>query len=222
MDAGQARWWRTDITDYFGESSAQDKLTEGSVEGFAESLVEALEAKDPNIERHLRAVSRLASLIGRRMSLPQEQMQALIVGGLLHDVGKIRVPDTVLHKPGRLTAEEYEVMKRHPVLGIEIVSSVKELAVALPAINHHHERFDGTGYPDGLSGEDIPLVARVVAVADAFDSMIRDRPYGYGMSEEAALKEVEDNSGTQFDPRIVRTLREVLEDAGDRRADSTG
>ena len=94
MDAGQARWWRTDITDYFGESSAQDKLTEGSVEGFAESLVEALEAKDPNIERHLRVVSRLASLIGRRMSLPQEQMQALIVGGLLHDVGKIRVPDT--------------------------------------------------------------------------------------------------------------------------------
>jgi HD-GYP domain-containing protein (c-di-GMP phosphodiesterase class II) len=141
---------------------------------------------------------------------------------LLHDVGKIGVPDTVLHKPGRLTAEEYEVMKRHPVLGVEIVSPVEELAVALPVINHHHERFDGTGYPDGLRGEDIPLVARVAAVADAFDSIIRDRPYGYGMSEEAALKEVEDNSGTQFDPRIVRTLREVLEDAGDRRADSTG
>ncbi len=137
-------------------------------------------------------------------------------------MGKIGVPDTVLHKPGRLTAEEYEVMKRHPVLGVEIVSPVKELAVALPVINHHHERFDGTGYPDGLHGEDIPMVARVAAVADAFDSMIRDRPYGYGMSEEAALKEVEDNSGTQFDPRIVRTLREVLEDAGDRRADSTG
>ena len=205
-----------------GESPAQSGIVEGSIGGFAESLVGALEAKDPDIERHLRAVSRLASLIGRRISLPREQMQALIVGGLLHDVGKIGVPDTVLHKPGRLTAEEYEVMKRHPVLGVEIVSPVKELAVALPVINHHHERFDGTGYPDGLRGEDIPLVARVAAVADAFDSMIRDRPYGYGMSEEAALKEVEDNSGTQFDPRIVRTLREVLEDAGDRRADSTG
>ena len=113
-------------------------------------------------------------------------------------------------------------MKRHPVLGVEIVSPVKELAVTLPVTNHHHERFDGTGYPDGLRGEDIPLVARVVAVADAFDSMIRDRPYGYGMSEEAALKEIENNSGTQFDPRIVGTLRGVLEDASDRRADSTG
>ena len=149
-------------------------------------------------------------------------MQALIVGGLLHDVGKIRVPDTVLHKPRRLTAEEYEVMKRHPVLGIEIVSPIKELAVALPVINHHHERFDGTGYPDGLRGEDIPLVGRVVAVADAFDSMIRDRPYGYGMDEEAALKEIEDNSGTQFDPQIVRILREVLEDASNIRVDSAG
>jgi diguanylate cyclase (GGDEF)-like protein len=205
-----------------GESSARDWPVEGSIEGFAESLVGALEAKDPDIERHLRSVSRLASLIGGRMSLPQEQMQALIVGGLLHDVGKIGVPDTVLHKPGRLTAKEYEVMKRHPVLGVEIIAPAKELAVALPVINHHHERYDGTGYPGGLRGEDIPLVARVVAVADAFDSMIRDRPYGYGMSQEAALKEVEDNAGTQFDPRIVRTLREVLEDAGDRRADSTG
>jgi len=184
--------------------------------------VGALEAKDPDIERHLRAVSRLALLIGRRMLLPQEQLQALIFGGLLHDVGKIGVPDTVLHKPGRLTAEEYEMIKRHPVLGAEILSPVRELAPVLPAINHHHERFDGKGYPDGLSGESIPLLARVVAVADAFDSMIRDRPYGYGISQEAALKEIEDNSGTQFDPRVVRALREVLADTGDRRAGSTG
>jgi diguanylate cyclase (GGDEF)-like protein/putative nucleotidyltransferase with HDIG domain len=205
-----------------GERSAQDRPTEGSVEEFAESLVGALEAKDPEIERHLRAVSRLASLIGRRISLSKEQMQALIVGGLLHDVGKIGVPDTVLHKPGRLTAEEYEVMKGHPVLGVEIVSPVKELAVVLPVINHHHERFDGTGYPDGLRGEDIPLVARVISVVDVFDSMIHDRPYGYGMSQEAALKEVEHNSGTQFDPRIVRTLREVVEEADDGRVDSAG
>ncbi len=203
-------------------SSAQDGSTEGAIEGFLDSLVGALEAKDPDIERHLRAVSRLAVLIGRQMSLPQEQIQALVVGGLLHDVGKIGVPDTVLHKPGRLTVEEYEVMKRHPTLGVEIVSPVKELASALPAINHHHERFDGRGYPDGLRGEDIPLLARVVAVADAFDSMIRDRPYGYGISQETALKEVEDNSGTQFDPMIVRILREVLEDTGYRRAGSTG
>jgi len=204
------------------EGPAEGGFRQRSVEGLVESLVGALEAKDPDIERHLRAVSRLARLIGRRMQLPQEQVQALTVGGLLHDVGKIGVPDTVLHKPGRLTAEEYEVIKRHPVLGAEILSPVRELAPVLPAINHHHERFDGKGYPDGLSGEDIPLLARVVAVADAFDSMIRDRPYGYGISEEAALVEIEDNSGTQFDPRVVGALREVLESAGDRRAGSTG
>ncbi|MDQ4128256.1 MAG: HD domain-containing protein [Actinomycetota bacterium] len=191
-------------------------------EGIVESLVGALRAKDPEIEAHLRAVSRLAALIGREMSLPREQIETLSIGGLLHDVGKIGIPDLVLHKPGRLTDEEYETIKRHPPLGVEIVSPTEELKPALPAIKYHHERFDGNGYPDGLRGEDIPLVARVVCVVDAFDSMVRERPYGYGVSREAALEEIEDNSGTQFDPRIVRALREVLEDVGDRRADSTG
>jgi len=200
------------------EASAGSAL----VEGVVESLVGVLRAKDPEIEAHLRAVSCLAVLVGREMSLPREQTEALSIGGLLHDLGKIGVPDLVLHKPGRLTDEEYKMIKRHPALGVEIVSPIKQLASALPAINHHHERFDGNGYPDGLRGEDIPLVARVISVADAFDSMIRDRPYGYGISREAALEEIEGNSGTQFDPRIVRVLREVLERADDRRGDSTG
>src|SRR5918997_416014 len=204
-----------------GERSTEDGPIQGSIEGFVESLVGALEAKDPDIEWHLRAVSHLALLIGRRITLSQEQIHALSFGGLLHDVGKIGIPDAILHKPGRLTADEYQIIKRHPLLGVEIVSSVRELAPALPAINHHHERFDGRGYPDGLRGEDIPLLARVVAVADAFDSMIRHRPYGYSISQEAALKEIEDNSGILFDPQIVRVLREVLEDNDDRRADST-
>src|SRR5918998_863085 len=204
-----------------GERSTEDGPIQGSIEGFVESLVGALEAKDPDIEWHLRAVSHLALLIGRRIPLPQDQIHALSFGGLLHDVGKIGIPDAILHKPGRLTADEYQIIKRHPLLGVEIVSSVRELAPALPAINHHHERFDGRGYPDGLRGEEIPLLARVVAVADAFDSMIRDRPYGYSISQEAALKEIEDNSGILFDPQIVRVLREVLEDTDDRQADST-
>ena len=203
-------------------SSSEDSAGSVPAEGIVESLVAALLAKDPEIEAHLRAVSCLAVLVGRRMSLPRAQTEALSIGGLLHDVGKIGVPDLVLHKPGRLTDEEYETIKRHPTLGVEIVSPIKQLAQALPAINHHHERFDGNGYPDGLRGEDIPLVARVISVADAFDSMIRDRPYGYGISREAALEEIEGNSGTQFDPRIVRALREVLERADDRRTDSTG
>ena len=190
--------------------------------GVVEALVGALEAKDPGIGEHLLNTSRIAGGIAREMSLPEEGVGDLIVGALLHDVGKIGIPDQILHKPGRLTEDEYERMKRHPALGVEIVSPVSALAGALPAIEHHHERFDGSGYPAGLGGEDIPLAARVVAVADAFDVMCRDRPYGYGVSREAALQEIERNAAAQFDPEVVGALRRVLEGTDDLRVDSTG
>jgi HD-GYP domain-containing protein (c-di-GMP phosphodiesterase class II) len=167
-------------------------------------------------------VCRLASRIGSKMSLPPERMHALVLGALLHDVGKIGVPDLVLQKPGRLTDEEYGVIKRHPVLGAEMLAPVEELAPAVPVVRHHHERFDGRGYPDGLCGEDIPLEARVVSVADAFDSMISDRPYGYEISREAAMKEIERSAGMQFDPRVVRALLEVVWEFDDRRTGSAG
>ena len=201
-----------------------ERLVEGEdrVLGIAWTLVEALEAKDPYIKEHLRAVSDLALRIGTEISLPGEQMEALASGALLHDVGKIGIPDRILQKSGRLTEDEYADIKRHPVLGVSILTPAKELASALPVVKHHHERFDGTGYPDGLRGEDIPLIARIVSVADAFDSMIRTRPYGYGISRKAALREIEENSGTQFDPRIVRALLEGVYAPGDRRADSAG
>jgi HD-GYP domain-containing protein (c-di-GMP phosphodiesterase class II) len=195
---------------------------ESRVLGIAWTLVEALEAKDPYIKEHLRAVSGLALRIGSEISLPGEQMEALTSGALLHDVGKIGIPDRILQKAGRLTEDEYAEIKRHPVLGVSILTPATELASALPVVKHHHERFDGKGYPDGLHGEDIPLIARIVSVADAFDSMIRTRPYGYGISRKVALGEIEENSGTQFDPRIVRALLEVVYAAGDRQADSAG
>src|SRR5215208_1825976 len=195
---------------------------ESRVLGIAWTLVEALEAKDPYIKEHLRAVSGLALRIGSEISLPGEQMQALTSGALLHDVGKIGIPDRILQKAGRLTEDEYAEIKRHPILGVSILTPATELASALPVVKHHHERFDGKGYPDGLRGEDIPLIARIVSVADAFDSMIRARPYGYGISRKAALREIEENSGTQFDPRIVRALLEVVYAPGDRQADSAG
>ncbi len=103
-----------------------------------------------------------------------------------------------------------------------MLTSVRELAPAVPAVRHHHERFDGKGYPDGLVGEDIPRAARIISVADAFDSMVRERPYGYEISRQAALEEIEDNSGTQFDPQVVRALLEVVWELGDRRVDSAG
>jgi diguanylate cyclase (GGDEF)-like protein len=190
--------------------------------GVVKTLVGALEAKDPYIGGHLRAVSRLALRIGREISLPQEQIEALVNGALLHDVGKIGISDQILHKPGRLTHEEYELIKQHPAFGVEIIAPIKELIPAAPVVKHHHERFDGKGYPDALRGEDIPLIARVVSVADAFDSMIRGRPYGYDISQEAALEEIEGNAGTQFDPRIVRALLQVAGDLDDLRVDSAG
>jgi HD-GYP domain-containing protein (c-di-GMP phosphodiesterase class II) len=195
---------------------------ESQVLGIAWTLVEALEAKDPYIKEHLRAVSGLALRIGSEISLPDEQMDALASGALLHDVGKIGIPDRILQKSGRLSEDEYAEIKRHPILGVSILTPATELASALPVVKHHHERFDGKGYPDGLRGEDIPLIARIVSVADAFDSMIRARPYGYGISRKAALREIEENSGTQFDPRIVRALLEVAYAPGDRQADSAG
>ena len=195
---------------------------EARITGVVRGLVEALEAKDPYIGGHLKAVSRLALRMGLELSLSQEQQEALVTGALLHDVGKIGVPDHILHKPARLTEEEYALMKRHPVLGAEIVAQIEELAPTVPVIRHHHERFDGRGYPDGLRAGDIPLLARIVSVADALDSMVRERPYGYGISWEAALKEVEENSGTQFDPRVVEALLGAADSLGNRRLDSTG
>src|ERR671910_1026559 len=206
------------------EAQNPDPFVEGENQGLgiAWTLVEALEAKDPYIKEHLRAVSGLALRIGSEISLPGEQMEALTSGALLHDVGKIGIPDRILQKSGSLTEDEYAEIKRHPVLGVSILTPATELASALPVVKHHHERFDGKGYPDGLRGEDIPLIARIVSVADAFDSMIRGRPYGYGISRKAALREIEENSGTQFDPLIVRALLEVVYAPGDRQADSAG
>ncbi len=195
---------------------------ERRIAGITRTLVEAMEAKDPYIKKHLRSVSDLALRIGREIDLPEEQIEALANGALLHDVGKIGIPDSILQKSVSLTEEEYTEIKQHPALGVGILTPVEELASALPAVEHHHERFDGKGYPDGLRGEDIPLIARIVSVADAFDSMIRARPYGYGVSSEAALEEIEENSGTQFDPRIVGALLKVAYAPGEGQAGSVG
>jgi len=186
------------------------------------TLTEPMEMRDPYIGDHLRAVSSLALRVGLKMSLPSDQLDALALAGQLHDVGKIGIPDHILQKPGRLTEEEYRTIKRHPALGARMVASVRELAAAVPAVRHHHERFDGKGYPGRLRGEDIPLAARIIAVVDAFDSMVRERPYGYGVSQETALEEIRRNSGTQFDPRVVRALLEVVWELGDRRVGSAG
>jgi diguanylate cyclase (GGDEF)-like protein len=173
-------------------------------------LAETSEFRVPYIGEHSKAVARISQRVGERFSLSEEEMHALELGALLHDLGKIGVPDYVLSKSGRLTEEEHEVMRRHPLLGASMLTPVAEFAPALPAVRHHHERFDGGGYPDGLAGEDIPLAARIVSVADAFDAMVRDRYEARGITEADALEEIERNSGTQFDPRIVQAFLDVM------------
>lgn len=185
------------------------------VQGFVKAMV----ARDPYLAGHSAGVSRIAGRIGRALSLNKEQLEALVAGALLHDIGKIGMPDRILHKPGRLTDDEYAVIKRHPTIGADIVAPIPELSPALPAIRHHHERFDGLGYPDGLCAEKIPLAARVVAVADAFDSMTRERPYGRRMSAGASLEEIVRRAGTQFDPRVAEVLSQVALGPNEPRAD---
>lgn len=187
------------------------------------SLAEAADVRDSYTGGHMRAVARLSGLIGRELGLPPEEVEILTVAALLHDVGKIGIPDSILSKPGRLTPEEFEIVRTHPDLGVQILKFVRGLEPVLPAVRHHHERYDGRGYPDGLRGEEIPRMARIIFVADSYDAMVRDRAYRRGMPPEMVVEEIRRNAGTQFDPEVVRAfLRVFREETGHRSIGSAG
>ncbi|QIA28135.1 HD domain-containing protein [Thermaerobacter sp. PB12/4term] len=175
------------------------------------ALALALEAKDRYTYGHADRVARLSVEIGKALNLPDKQLELLQYAGILHDIGKIGVRDEILNKPGRYTQEEYEEMKKHPVIGARIVSGVDSLEVVARWIRHHHEKFDGTGYPDGLKGADIPLGARIIAVADAFDAMLYDRPYKAGRPLPEVIDELKRCSGSHFDPEVVSILLKLIE-----------
>ncbi len=175
------------------------------------SLAMVVEAKDSATRGHLERTQAYGLALARRID-PALVTEELGYGFFLHDIGKVGVPEHVLRKPGPLTADEWEVMRTHPVLGAQIVAPITFLRDAERLVRHHHERFDGTGYPDGLRGEEIPLAARVFAVADAFDAMTSDRPYRRAMSVERAVGEIVDGAGTQFDPEIVRVFVDLVEE----------
>ncbi len=175
-----------------------------------EALLSALEARDPNTQAHTSRIRDLALALAISMRLPAEMRMAVRLGAILHDVGKIGISDTILLKAGPLTDEEWVIMREHPVIGERMLSGIEFLAPALPIVRHHHERWDGGGYPDGLAGDAIPLGARIVAVCDTFDAMTSDRPYRRAQSAEAACAEVLACAGRQFDPDCAALLVDVV------------
>jgi len=170
------------------------------------SLASAIETRDDYTGGHVERVARYAAATAREMGLPRDEVRALWVGALLHDVGKIGVSDHVLKKPGKLTADEYDEMKRHPEIGGVIMERSSFLRPGLPAVLHHQERWDGSGYPRGLRGEEISLQGRIVAVVDTYDAIISSRPYRDASSCEFAMEEIRRHSGSQFDPVVVEAF----------------
>jgi putative nucleotidyltransferase with HDIG domain len=175
------------------------------------SLSNALEAKDAVTSQHTEEVVRLAVAVAAELDLELDAVQSVELGAVLHDIGKVRVPEAILNKPGLLTEEEWEVMRTHPEVGEQILQPIQSLQSTLPIVRHHHERWDGSGYPDGLAGSAIPLGARIVAVCDAYRAMTEDRPYRTALPEAQARKELEQGTGAQFDAECVRALLRALD-----------
>ncbi len=181
-------------------------ITNQHLVNILKTLVLTIQARDSYTKRHSERVTEIALEIAEEMQCPQNIMDALAFGGFLHDIGKIGVKDTILLKPGRLTDEEFEEIKKHPIIGDSIVEPLGSFPEERLIIRHHHERFDGRGYPDGLAGEDIPLAARILAVADTYDSMTTTRPYRKGLPHQVAIDEIKRCSGSQFDPEVARAF----------------
>ena len=176
------------------------------------SLVYAIEAKDEYTSGHSERVNRYAMLMATRLRLDEKQSKVLHWASMLHDIGKIGIPETILNKPGALTDSEYSVIKSHSKKGCDILKPLQQLSTSLPGVLHHHERYDGQGYPHGLKGEDIPMLGRIIAVADTFDAITSHRAYRSGKTAKEALEIIENVAGTQLDPDLVDVFKEVLEE----------
>ena len=188
-----------------------NRLLEESALEAVESLNATVDAKDPYTAGHSQRVQRIAVALGEELGLEREELEVLRFAGLFHDIGKIGVPDAILTKPAGLTELEFEIVKRHPEDGARIIGRLHRLHIAVPAVLHHHERWDGRGYPHGLRGDGIPLEAAIVGLADAVDAMTTDRPYSAARSLDDAADEVVRNRGTQFAPAVVDAFVALVE-----------
>jgi HD-GYP domain-containing protein (c-di-GMP phosphodiesterase class II) len=174
------------------------------------SLVAAIEAKDPYTRGHSERVYRLSAKIGERLGLPPSELRTLSWAALLHDIGKIAVPTDILSKPGPLTREEFQLIQTHPLCGCKVIEPIPQLQNVLPGIRSHHERVDGKGYPDGLEGDQIPFMARIIGVADTFDAMVSSRAYRRARTFQNAVEEVERSAGTQLDAQVVEAFLDLV------------
>jgi HD-GYP domain-containing protein (c-di-GMP phosphodiesterase class II) len=201
------RWAKTGGANE-GQARIVRAMALSDIKGFSmlDALVVSVDNKDRYTRRHSEEVMTYSLMIARQLGMSESAQRTLAVASLLHDIGKIGVPDAILRKPGPLTPEEYEAVKHHPEMGAILVSAVPGLESTLDAVRHHHERWDGGGYPFGLAGEAIPLQARLMAVADAFSAMTSNRPYRLGIPVEQALSILQAGAGTHWDPRCVDAL----------------
>ena len=175
-----------------------------------EMTAAAVDARDPYTKGHSRRVSQFSVILAREIGLPEEEVDKIRISATLHDVGKIGIEDRVLKKPGALTQEEFEIMKRHTVMGYEIVRQVKQLTEMLPGIRWHHEALNGRGYPDGVKGDELPLMARIIAVAETFDAITTNQPYQAGSEFPRALEILRQHAGSKYDPVVVDAMECAL------------
>lgn len=192
------------------ELADSKELLEKSYLESIEVLRKTVEVKDVYTRGHSDRVSEYSLLIGEKLNLPPDQMKTLKIGALFHDIGKIGIPDAILLKTDKLTDDEYSEIKNHPTIGAHILSNASIFADIIPIVKHHHERYDGKGYPSRLTGEDIPYLARIVSVADTFDAMTSHRSYRQALDFDYTMNEIERCKGTQFDPAIADIFLEIL------------
>jgi response regulator RpfG family c-di-GMP phosphodiesterase len=175
------------------------------------ALVSIVEAKDPYTKGHTERVADYSVALGKKMRLSRDEIRDIAFGAVLHDIGKLVIYERILNKPGSLNEDEWEILKEHPIIGARIIENMDFLSGTVALVRHHHERYDGAGYPDGLKGEKIPIGARIIAVADSYDAMTTDRPYRTALTREVALETLQSKAGSQFDPQVVENFIELVE-----------